>query len=467
MVRPNGDGSSAILGGDDWTISVGKSQKAKTKSWVVVERIRTMKSSQVERRLAFWKRKEPTATMFDTGTMFAVSGAIVDNRETVIAIWPGATADVKSKVEKAKLKFGVPATTYEELVSKPKGVITARSAKATVANPSILWFFPTKGTIWVEGVTQGGGGSQKHTKQVTRKYRGAIYATVGDDGNLTVGNAIGAETLLEGLVPAEIYPDAPQAALKSQAIAARTELLQKLGRRHHTKPFLLCSTQQCQVYAGAGAEDPRTTKAVKQTRGVTMVANRKLVDARYSAACGGHTEDKHAIWGGDVDPVLSAKNDMAYSGPPVMNRVGGFLKKRGAYCGVSKWSRGRYRWNKHVHASEIEANLKSRGMSIGTLVSITPLQRLKSGRLSSVKMQGSHGESVIRGDLNIRRALGNLRSSLFLVTKRGPDFVFSGAGFGHGVGMCQLGAIGMAEKGISHQRILKHYYSGISLQKLY
>ena len=137
-----------------------------------------------------------------------------------------------------------------------------------------------------------------------------MYVTLDHDGSLVAANAVPEDKLLAGLVPAEMYPDAPAAALEAQAIAARTELLQKIGRRNLTDPFLLCSTQQCQVYAGAGKEDPRTTRAVEKTRGMVLLRDGGgLVDIRYSASCGGHTEDNDAIWGGEPDPSLRGRVD--------------------------------------------------------------------------------------------------------------------------------------------------------------
>src|SRR5690606_22590564 len=99
--------------------------------------------------------------------------------------------------------------------------------------------------------------------------------------------------LLAGLVPAEIFPSAPATALAVQAIAARTDLVHKLGTRHLADPFLLCGSQHCQVYAGAGREDRRTDAAVAATRGKILVRpGGGLVDVRYSADCGGHGEHK-------------------------------------------------------------------------------------------------------------------------------------------------------------------------------
>ena len=182
-----------------------------------------------------------------------------------------------------------------------------------IKNPSVLWFAPKtreRDARRSHDVPTGTGGSQLETGTEDRRYWGSVYVTLDHDGSLLAANAVSEDKLLAGLVPAEMYPDAPPAALEAQAIAARTELLQKIGRRNLTDPFLLCSTQQCQVYAGAGKEDPRTTTAVEQTRGMVLLRDGGgIVDIRYSASCGGHTEDNDAIWGGEPDPSLRGRAD--------------------------------------------------------------------------------------------------------------------------------------------------------------
>jgi SpoIID/LytB domain protein len=268
-----------------------------------------------------------------------------------------------------------------------------------------------------------------------------------------------------------MYPDAPPAALAAQAIAARTELLQKIGRRNLTDPFLLCSTQQCQVYAGAGKEDPRTTKAIEATRGIVLLRDGGgLVDIRYSASCGGHGEDNDAIWGGDPDPSLRGRVDDAKGG---MSRVtdanlDAFLDGGGdAWCAKGKLGQGRFRWTERLRADDLTARIASEFPEVGRIKSLTPKQRGVSGRIGVLAIKGDKGSVDVAGDLKIRRLLGGLKSTLFKVEREGDSFVFHGAGFGHGVGMCQMGAIGMATAGKSYKDILGHYYRGTHLHKLY
>jgi stage II sporulation protein D len=280
------------------------------------------------------------------------------------------------------------------------------------------------------------------------------------------------DKLLAGLVPAEMMADAPTAALEAQAIAARTELLQKIGRRNLTDPFLLCSTQQCQVYAGAGKEDPRTTRAIEATRGIVLLRDGGgMVDVRYSASCGGHTEDNDAIWGGDPDPSLRGRADDPKAEMTKVTDVDAFLDEPpdSAWCGrvKSASARAKFRWTERISVTDMSARVATEFPEIGRVNALTAKTRGSSGRIEVLAIAGDKGAIEVTGDLHIRRLLGGLKSTLFEVKRDGDAFVFKGAGFGHGVGMCQLGAIGMAEAGKSHDKILAHYYRGTHLHKLY
>jgi SpoIID/LytB domain protein len=269
-----------------------------------------------------------------------------------------------------------------------------------------------------------------------------------------------------------MYPDAPAAALEAQAIAARTELLQKIGRRNLTDPFLLCSTQQCQVYAGAGKEDPRTTRAVEKTRGLVLLRDGGgLVDIRYSASCGGHTEDNDAIWGGDPDPSLRGRADTpkAEATRVTEDNLDAFLSTdpHDSWCGRVEHARSKVRWTEKLSLDDLSARVATEYPEIGRVKALAAKQRGVSGRIEILTITGDKGMIDVTGDLHIRRLLGGLKSTLFAIHKDGSAIVLRGAGFGHGVGMCQLGAIGMAEAGKLHDAILAHYYRGTHLHKLY
>ena len=343
-----------------------------------------------------------------------------------------------------------------------------------IKNPSVLWFSPKKPTetISVPDVPTNTGGSQIETGSEERRYWGSVYVTLDHDGSLLAANAVSEDKLLAGLVPAEMYPDAPQAALEAQAIAARTELLQKIGRRNLTDPFLLCSTQQCQVYAGAGKEDPRTTKAIEKTRGIVLLRDGGgMVDIRYSATCGGHSEDNDAIWGGDPDPSLRGHRDDSKGNVSRItdDNIDSFLDEdpKKFWCGRVDKAKTKFRWTEKITADDLTVRVSTEYPEVGRIKELLPKQRGVSGRIEVLTIKGDKASVDVTGDLHIRRLLGGLKSTLFEVKRDGKTFIFRGAGFGHGVGMCQRGAIGMADAGKAHKDILSHYYRGTHLHKLY
>ncbi len=476
VVRPDGVGGSAVeaSGGDTWTIRAEDTRPGVIEEWVVVERYEHDDTTGVAAALLRWKERDLEPRTFDIGTVFGVDGEVIDTRETLIAV-SGAKTSAAGRAEKLAKKYGIEATVHRVLVTRPEGTIVAESGGTVVRNPGVLWFAPddTDQTIAVDDVPVSTGGSQLVTSTETRRYWGAVYVTLDTAGKLVAVNAVPEDKLLDGLVPAEIFPDSPAEALRAQAIAARTELLQKIGRRNLTDPFLLCSTQQCQVYAGAGHEDARTTKAVRDTRGIVVLRDGGgLVDIRYSASCGGHGEDNDHVWGGEADPSLRGRVDAPgkskFSTVDDAN-IEAFLDQDASksWCGKASKAKGRYRWTQEIASGDLDALVAKQYPKVGKVEALEPLERGVSGRISRLQIQGSKATVVAEGDLFIRRLLGGLKSSLFVVDTEGSTFKIRGAGFGHGVGMCQVGAIGMAEAGKDHAEILAHYYRGTHLHQLY
>lgn len=485
VVRPDGDGGSEVVHGERWVIGLEESRPAKVREWTVVAALGPDDESGVTQALALWRTRGYKPRTFENGTVFGVEGEVIDTREVLVAVAPVDAPRGGRRALEIGRRHGVETRVHRQLERRPEGMIIARSGDVVVRNPSVIWFSPrdSHGTVTVEDVVVGGGGSQLETKRETRRYLGSVYVTVGKDGGLVAANAVPTDRLLAGLVPSEIYPDAPAPALAAQAIAARTELLQKIGTRHLTDPYLLCSNQHCQVYSGAGREHPRTTREIQRTRGMVLLRESGgLVDARYSAACGGHGEHNENIWGGSPDPSLRGHLDLAPGSKSASRFSAGIdesnlteflnLTPQSSYCGMTRYGKGRYRWNKEVDAAELSKRVAKHYPGVGRIRSLEPLDRGVSGRIQRLRIRGSRSTVMVRGDLHIRRLLGGLRSSLFRVEVVGKGdyptaFHFHGAGFGHGVGMCQIGAIGMAESSRSHSEILHHYYPGSRIQPLY
>ena len=474
-VRPDGNGGSTVEtdGGESWTVTVENAKPALIQDWTVVETFGPDDATGISGALARWKERGFEPRSFEIGTLFGTGGEVIDTREVRIAIDPVAEGKGAARAAELAKKFGVKTQVHQELVRRPAGTIVAKSGATTIKNPSVLWFQPKRAseTLTVADVPTGTGGSQLETGSEDRRYWGSVYVTLDHDGSLVAANAVAEDKLLAGIVPAEMYPDAPASALEAQAIAARTELLQKIGRRSLTDPFLLCSTQQCQVYAGAGKEDPRTTRAIEKTHGIVLLRDGGgLVDIRYSASCGGHTEDNDAIWGGEPDPSLRGRRDdpKAQMTRITDDNIDDFLDHDGdAWCAKAKGAKAKFRWTEKINADDLTARVSVEYPEIGHIKTLSPKQRGSSGRIQTLSIIGDKATVDVTGDLHIRRLLGGLKSTLFEVKREGATFVFRGAGFGHGVGMCQLGAIGMAEAGKPHDQILAHYYRGTHLHKLY
>ncbi len=451
------------------------------RSFVVIGRYSVADGDAMRTAIAEWKQRGFTPRVHELGALFALRGEVVDGRTRLVSV---AAYDSDREANAAELdlkqRFSVETSLHKELVERPAATLVAEDERGTVVrNDSILWFAPTTtdGRLRVQRVEREAGGEE------ARQYFGRIYVTVDAQGALAVANVVPEDRLLAGLVPAEMPPSSPPEALKAQAIAARNELFAKLGTRHLTDPFRLCSRQHCQVYAGAGHEDPRATAAVHATAGEVLVSSDgRLVDTVYSSSCGGHTEDNDRVWGGVANPSLRGHLDEASAPPsPDASRfaviddtnVAAFLAESAetsqAFC--AKGGRGAaqsFRWRTEVALDKL---LQRHGLP--SLQQIEIKARGVSGRVSRLQLTGGGKTVTIQGELQVRRALGSLRSALF-VLELGRDasgaitsLVAIGAGHGHGIGMCQYGAASQAEAGRTYRDILGSYYQGAKVKKLY
>ncbi len=312
-------------------------------------------------------------------------------------------------------------------------------------------------------------------------YAGTIYIVINSGGKLAAVNVLGLETLLEGLVPAEIFPSAPLEALKAQAIAARSNIVAELGTRHFLDPFHICSHEHCQVYGGVNKRRAETDRAIAETRGMVLMHAGKLVNALYSSTCGGHSEANWAAWPQNPLPYLVAAPDW----PPAYKSLVADLRKEAAvkefilrdepaFCRPEKHKPGKnnhYRWQKSFSARELDALVQAFYPELGHITDIKVLKRGPGGRVMELELSAAGKKRIIGPELTIRRLFGNLKSAFFFLEKEGQNgaerWVFTGAGWGHGVGLCQMGAIGRAKSGATFKEILEHYYQGAKVTKLY
>jgi stage II sporulation protein D len=431
---------------------------------------------QIERQAKRWRGEGFEVSEREVGTLFGVAGKVLDTRRVLLTTdLFSSEREAEARARELAERHGIIPRLHPEIERRASGRILAEDLDTgvSVEAEGVLWFAPRRAdTMTVHEVASESGRSSHD-----RRYRGQIYVAIDRNGKLAVVNLVGEAELLAGLVPAEIYASAPREALKAQAIAARGHLVAKVGSRHLDDPFLLCAHQHCQVYKGADSEDSRTTDAVERTIGrVLMRPNEtQLVETVYSANCGGHTEHNEQVWPSPADPQLRATADPKL---PEEFAKGITAKNIEAWLRASpdSYSKPRssnmasaYRWTEHLDPGAVAGNPEVPA-GFGKLARIEVHARGRSGRATRVSLHGSRESVEIHGELRIRRALGGLKSSMFVVAKRRDEFgrfVLHGGGHGHGVGMCQHGAIGMAAAGKSYGPILHHYYRDSKIIRLW
>lgn len=310
-----------------------------------------------------------------------------------------------------------------------------------------------------------------------RIYKSRIEIRYGSDDCLDCIEHTDLESLLVGIVPSEISAKAAPAALQAQATAARGEMLSKMGTRHYNEGYEFCSEQHCQVYKGMQSCDDYIYKSIRNTWGILLFnLEGKALDAVYSANCGGHSSANQNIWTSNPDLHLQGVPDSISPFKADLTneeQVADYIRNPPECWCALKGVEGadKFRWSKEIKGTDWQK--VEEGIELGRIKSIDSFIRDVSGRIFSLKVTGEKGEKTIMKELTIRKLFGMLRSSCFVVDwqKDEHGFIsgasFSGAGWGHGVGMCQTGAQSMAVKGKTYQQILLHYFPGAQLKSLY
>ncbi|HEY3446601.1 MAG TPA: SpoIID/LytB domain-containing protein [Myxococcales bacterium] len=469
--------------GSTWTLTLKNYEPGETLfSIQVAEHAFSDKDDLAETKKLWGEERGYKVRTQTTGSLHGIAGHVLDNRRQLVLIGD-ATAEEKAKeiLKELHAKFGFQGMLLPALKKRPHGLLEIADASGTVlavAQDLASATSPDKGPFLVKEVEHGRG-YKSHGRQ-DRSFRGDLEFVVDRAGGIAVVNLVPMESYLRGIVASEIFAKAHPEALKAQAVTARGEVLAKLGTRHLTDPYLLCAEQHCQVYTGLSGEAASTDAAVAATAGQTLFAPAEkgggLVDSVYSAVCGGHSEDNEAVWGGIPDPMLRGRTDLvekseAFDAAITDQTIKDFVSTEpAAYCSVSTFSKKqKYRWEKRFTRAEVDKIAAPFG--VGKVQVLAAAKRGSSGRVTVLTIAGEDGATQVRGELVIRRLFANLNSALFMVEPPGkphPDeWVFRGAGWGHGVGMCQTGAIGRAEQGQTYQEILRHYFNGAEIVGIY
>jgi stage II sporulation protein D len=270
-----------------------------------------------------------------------------------------------------------------------------------------------------------------------RRYRGSFsYADSGE-----VVNLVQLEEYLYSVVSREMPRTWPDAALQAQAIVARTYVLQ---RSNPNRQYDLIPSEADQVYTGIDAEHPETTQAVQATAGQVLRFGNGFAQVMYSSCCGGHTESNADAWGGRLLDYLA--------GVPC------------TYCTDSPW----FNWTKTISLQQVQSALTDRLEILGPIQQVSLDQPDPSGRSRFWTFRGSSGSTQVKAE-DVRRLLGSRTLPSLLVrkitldaqsTQAAPSLIIEGGGLGHGVGLCQWGARGMAIGGSTARAILAFYYPG-------
>ncbi len=433
----------------------------------------------LQAELDAWAKRGVPVRVQTLGQVYGIAGKVIDNRRYSVLSDEGMSeAQARTRLAEILRQWGVRANLTEEVLVPAHAVLEVHQADGTLLGRAVdrLHAETLDNSGFEVRRVEHDVGYRAHGLE-DRNYRGALVFTVDTRGMLAVVNEVALEDLLKGLVPSETFAAAPMEALKAQAVTARGEVLAKVGTRHLSDPYLLCSEQHCAVYRGRSGEAPSTNAAVEATRGQALFSPQgRLVDSVYSAVCGGHTEDNEAVWGGVPDPSLRGRPDLLEAVPDLPSPrtdTAAFLRAElPAACRKSRFGQaGRYRWERRFSAAELDALLAPLGL--GPIRALRVVERGVSGRALLLAISGDRGATELRGELTIRRTFAMLNSSLFVVsTERDAEgsptaWVFRGGGWGHGVGMCQTGAIGRADAGEDYRAILRYYFNGAEVAKIY
>lgn len=440
--------------------------------------------------------------------------------ENAIKPQPEVNVGIIYGEQKIDFEFNSPYRVSALLENEPLTVAGVQSV--TCENGRVLWngreydellFTPEGlGTFWLRNVTIGV--NFHWERREDQKFEGKLKFIV-ENGALTAINVIGVEDYLTSVISSEMSATASENLLKAHAVISRSwllaqieknkeivaqkkeysacactddELIKWYDREDHVN-FDVCADDHCQRYQGlTRASTKKVRDAIAQTWGEVLAYNGKICDARFSKCCGGAVEEFQHCW----EPVKhnylvklrDSENPAELPDLTVEeNARKWIMDSPDAFCNTTdkdilsqvlnsydQETVNFYRWKVEYDKKELgELILKRSGVDYGEILDLVPVERGTSGRLVRLKIVGTKKTMTIGKELEIRRTLSasHLYSSAFVVEKSGNKFILHGAGWGHGVGLCQIGAAVMGERGYNYEQILLHYFVGASVEKRY
>ncbi len=274
------------------------------------------------------------------------------------------------------------------------------------------------------------------------RYRG-FFKISSEKNGLNAFNIVNIEAYLYGVVPEEMPHSWEKHALMAQAVAARTYALYVKEKRKF-EPYDLNATTTCQVYGGYDSETPESNKAVDATRGHVMTYNNDLIIAYYHSNSGGHTEDPANVWNNTSMPYLKGIPDRYSVNIPSSA------------------------WKYFISYNTTKKRLGKSGLKTGNIRKVRTSGKSRSGRVVDVLLASNNGVSRMKSNsFRIKIGESKLKSTNFRVVNHPDGILFTGKGYGHGVGMSQWGARKMAQEGSSYLDILNFYYQNIKIRNLF
>ena len=334
-------------------------------------------------------------------------------------------------------------------------------------------------------------------KKISIKVKGDLEIKIKEKSIFLV-NYILAEMYLMCVATSEMSGDCPISLLESQTIAARSWLFAAAEKKHQGYGLDVCNDDCCQRYQGFNQVTEPALLASKNTSGKVLFYDNFICDTRYSKCCGGHSENNENVWGGSPKTYLKGRIDNTSN--EGINLIGeesikSWIKSpHKSHCNDSVFGKGElkkylgnvdksgkyFRWSLEISQNELTKNINEKtGFSFTKINSLEPIRRGVSGRILELRVIGHDGsedlELILKSEYEIRRVLHPkfLYSSAFITDSKTSDhitpsnFKLDGAGWGHGVGLCQIGALKMALMGKSTNEILLHYFSSTEVKKIY
>jgi SpoIID/LytB domain protein len=439
-----------------WRVSARETAPTRFTYPVYVKAYEHQDTAELQAAMKFWQAQGYQPSVTTMGRMIDGSnGKKHDNRLYWLALkrFPN-----RAEAEKLKTKLHRDKTwawVREEVTQPAEAVVTVTSNLGQpVVQARAPVVFRSEGSFALPEARRG---------QAPVEVPGPLDISIDQTGHMAICGELPLEEYLRGILPAEVYPSWPIEALKAQAVAARSEIIVHAKGKHYFDGYDFCIEQHCRAFGGRAGHEASTDSAVNGTAGMVIVnPDDSIVPAVFSSNCGGFTESNENVWDGPAEDGLRARADTAGNERAPENLGQWLDQSPRAYCAQDT---DNYRWNRSIPLAKLSAQF-NREYGIGNLKSIDVTERGVSGRIKSLRLVGDKKNAVLEKELNIRRAFENLPSALCTFTIQKSTVQIKGAGFGHGVGLCQHGAHGMALQKQPFDAILKHYFSGASLAHL-